>query len=82
MRCVKSLFDTIGGYGGPLDRLYIKGIYTFLGLHEETQSSCTCFPTCWRSIGPPLRNYVLVEVEMFKIDDYIYLFHVQFWFSI
>ena len=29
-------------------------------------------PTCWRSIGPPLgRNDVLVEVEMFKMDDYI-----------
>ena len=55
-----------------MDRLYIKGIYTFLGLHQETHSSCTCFPTCWRSIGPPLgRNDVLVEVEMFKMDDYI-----------
>ena len=49
--------------GGPLDRLYIKGIYTFLGLHEETQSSCTCFPTCWRSIGPPVHQGYLYLFE-------------------
>ena len=51
VRCAKNLFNRIGGYGGPLDRLYIKGIYVFLGLHQETQKAAA---HVFQHVGGPL----------------------------
>ena len=56
----------------------------FWGYMKKHKAAAHVFPTCWRSIGPPLVTEWCFSGSGNVQNGWLYLFHVhvQFWFSI